>query len=112
LDDFRVDEPIVVGLPRGGVVVAAEVAKALAAPLDVVIVRKVGSPGNPELALGAVGEEGVTVRSEDLMRALGITESTFEALALPARELVADSVRRLRRGVAPTPVAGRTVIVV
>jgi putative phosphoribosyl transferase len=112
LSDVHDDHPIVVGLPRGGVVVAEEVAKAVSAPLDVVIVAKVVSPDNPELALGAVGEEAVTIRSEELIRALGIGHVTFDSLAAPAVKLVADRVSKLRGAVAPIPVASRTVILV
>ena len=60
LDDLRSAEPIVVGLPRGGVEVADEVAVALGAPLEIAVVRKVGAPGQPELGIGAVGSGGVT----------------------------------------------------
>ena len=61
LETLRIDKPVVLGLPRGGVPVAAEVAAALNAPLDIVVVRKLGSPYNPELAMGAIGEGGVRV---------------------------------------------------
>jgi len=63
---------IVLGLPRGGVPVAGEVAQRLHAPLDVFLVRKLGVPGHPELAMGAIAEGGVEVLSDDLIRELGI----------------------------------------
>ncbi|WP_236792951.1 phosphoribosyltransferase [Amycolatopsis sp. GM8] len=73
LADLRYARPVVLGLPRGGVAVAAPIATALRAPLDVVLVRKVGDPGHPELAVGAVGEDGVVVGgggvSPELLRA-------------------------------------------
>lgn len=67
------DAPIVVGLPRGGVPVAYQVALALGAPLDILVVRKIGAPGQPELALGAVGEGGIRLYNHDIIAALGIT---------------------------------------
>jgi len=66
-------DPIVLGLPRGGVIVAAGVAEALDAPLDLVVVRKLGAPDNPELGIGAVAEGGVTALNEPLMLRLGVT---------------------------------------
>src|SRR5919202_3561296 len=72
---------MVLGLPRGGVVVAAEVAAALGAPLDVVVVRKVGLPWQPELAMGAiaaVGDAVETVRSETVLARAGVDDDTFE----------------------------------
>src|SRR5918998_2544009 len=68
---------VVLGLPRGGVPVAAEVARAVGAPLDVVLVRKLGLPRRPELAMGAVGEDGVIVVNDDVVRAGRVDEATF-----------------------------------
>src|SRR6478609_4273589 len=70
----RRQDVIVVGLPRGGVPVAAAVADALGVPLDVVLVRKLGVPGHRELAMGAVGEDGAVVWNDDLVRSLGISD--------------------------------------
>ncbi|WP_395242626.1 phosphoribosyltransferase [Agromyces sp. MMS24-K17] len=107
------------GLPRGGVPVAAEVARALDAPLDVLVVRKVGVPGRSEVAMGAVGEGGVTVRNGDVLRAVGIGGSEFDAAAARERREVEARVTRFREGRPPTwprhvaaPLAGRTAIVV
>jgi putative phosphoribosyl transferase len=108
----RDDEPIVLGLPRGGVVVAAEIAAALDAPLDVVLVRKIGVPGSPELALGAVGEDSVVVGNADVIRATRPTQEAFErALAVERAHLVhrARLYQPVRRSL---PVAGRTVVLV
>ena len=69
LEHLRDRRPVVVGLPRGGVPVAAEVARALDAPLDVILVRKLGVPFQPELAMGAVGEDGVTVVNHEVVDA-------------------------------------------
>lgn len=75
---------LVLGLPRGGVPVAAEVAKALGAPLDVLVVRKLGAPGQEELAVGAIGEGGVRVLNAPVVRGLGLDEYELDAIA--ARE--------------------------
>jgi putative phosphoribosyl transferase len=75
------DKPVVLALPRGGVAVAAEIAEKLAAPLDLVLVRKIGVPGQPELALGAIvdGEEPQTVLNEDVMRLVRLDNEALEA---------------------------------
>jgi putative phosphoribosyl transferase len=102
----------VLGLPRGGVPVAFEVAQALHAPLDVFIVRKLGVPGHEELAMGAIASGGVRVLNEDVMRILPIPERVVEAVtAREMREL--ERRQRLYRGDRPPPeVGGRTVILV
>ena len=101
---------VVLGLPRGGVPVAAVVADALGAPLDVVVVRKLGVPWQPELAMGAVGEGGVVVRHEEVLRRVG----DDQLAAVLARETaeVARRSARLRRGRPAEPLAGRTAVVV
>lgn len=103
---------LVLGLPRGGVPVAYEVARELAAPLDVFIVRKLGAPGQQELALGAVASGGVRVLNPEVVRILGITEAEIEDLT--ARELQEVERReRLYRGDRPPlTVSGRMVILV
>ena len=108
-------DTVVLGLPRGGVLVAAGVAQALAAPLDVLVVRKLGLPWQPELAMGAiaaVGDAVETVRVESVLAAADVPSETFEAVR--AREL-AELRRReeaYRGGRPPVAVTGRTVIVV
>ncbi len=101
-------------LPRGGVPVAAKVAAALDAPLDLILVRKIGVPFQPELAMGAVvdGIEPIIVRNEDVIRLSGVSESEFNAIR---DEQLAEIERRrkLYLGDRPHPqIAGRTVIVV
>lgn len=103
---------LVLGLPRGGIPVAFHVAKALRAPLDVLVVRKLGMPDEPELAMGAIASGGVRVLNDDVVRAYGIAPQTidrvaaYEAVELARRE-------RLYRGDAPLPdVRGRIVILV
>lgn len=103
---------LVLGLPRGGVPVACEVAAALGAPVDVLVVRKLGAPFNPELALGAIALGGVTVYNEGLLEELGLDEGSLEAVR--SREL-AELERRehVYRGTQPPPdLAGKTVIIV
>jgi len=106
------DRPVVVGLPRGGVPVAFEVATALGAPLDVVVVRKLGVPIQPELGMGAIGEDGVLILNKDLVRALAIRRDELEAVVLREQEELARRQRLYRGDRPPVAVAGRTVILV
>lgn len=104
--------PVIVALPRGGVPVAIEVARELAAPLDILAVRKLGAPGNPELGVGAVAEDGTGVLDPSSAARLGMTQAKLDAtLARESREL-RRRVERYRDGRPQTPVRGRTVIVV
>jgi putative phosphoribosyl transferase len=105
-------EVLVLGLPRGGVPVAAEVAAALGAPLDVYVVRKLGVPGHRELAMGAIASGGVRVVNERVVSATSLSEEVIEEVAREEeREL--ERRERLLRGERPPPeVAGRTVILV
>jgi predicted phosphoribosyltransferase len=106
------DEVVVLGLPRGGVPVAYELSKALGAPLDVFVVRKLGLPGHEELAMGAIATGGVLVLDENLLRRLGVREEQLE-------RTVAAEVEELRRREAayrgdrgPPDLTGKTVILV
>jgi adenine/guanine phosphoribosyltransferase-like PRPP-binding protein len=103
---------VVVGLPRGGIPVAYEVAQALGAPLDVLVVRKLGCPWQPELGVGALGEDDIRLLNEPLMRATGVTEPQLEAVAAREGAELQHRVRRYRGERGPIPVTGRTVIVV
>lgn len=106
------ERPVIVALPRGGVPIGVEVAHALDAPLDILAVRKLGAPGNPELGVGAVAEDGTGVMDPRTASELGMTHATFEAtLARESREL-RRRVERYRDGRPPIDVRGRTVIVV
>ena len=108
----RVSGPAtVLGIPRGGVAVALPVARALGAPLDVVIPRKLRSPDNPELAIGAVAP-GVMVLHERAVRQLGVTPRYIEQEAARQEAEIARREAAYRGGRAPAPVAGRTVAVV
>jgi putative phosphoribosyl transferase len=105
------EDPVVLALPRGGVPVAAPVAARLAAPLDVLVARKIGAPGHEELGIGAVAEGGPVVGS-DLIRALRVTDADFERLTARAREEVARRVDRYRGGRPLPTVRGRDVVLV
>jgi predicted phosphoribosyltransferase len=103
---------LVLALPRGGVPVAAEVARALNAPMDVFLVRKLGLPGQEELAMGAVATGGVRVLNESLVRALGVPGAVIETVTAQEEQELARR-ERLYRGDRPPPeVHGRTVILV
>ncbi len=103
---------VVLGLPRGGVVVAAEVAKAIGAPLDVVLVRKLGVPFQPELAMGAIGEDGVRVIDDEVVRAAGVSEREIETVERVERAELARRAARFRGDRLPVPLEGRTAVVV
>jgi len=112
LRDMRAEHPVVLALPRGGVPVGAEVAKALEAPLDVLVVRKLGCPWEPELGIGAVAEGGVRIINQALVAALGLTPDSIEAVAQVEQAEVERRVRFYRRGRPAVPVWGKQVIVV
>src|SRR5437764_7186598 len=111
---YESSRPVVLALPRGGVPVGFEVAKALGAPLDVLLVRKIGAPGHEELGLGAVvdGQDPQLVLNPDVVRAVGPPPGYIDA---EKQRQLAEIVRRRRQYVGdrpPTPVDGRTVIIV
>jgi putative phosphoribosyl transferase len=103
---------LVLGLPCGGVPVAALVASVLGVPLDVLVVRKIGVPWQPELALGAVGERDVVVLNDDVVSASGVAPYELDALIRKASHQVEDIVADLRPAGGPSDVTCRTVIVV
>jgi putative phosphoribosyl transferase len=111
LEPLGFKDPVVLALPRGGVPVGYEVAQRLAAPLDVLVVRKVGAPGQPELAIGAVGR-GVTVSDDDTLALLGVTPEYFEAAAGRERLEVERRERMFREGRPSLDLHGRTAILV
>lgn len=112
LERYRAEEPVIVGIPRGGVPVAAEVARALRAPLDVIVARKLGAPVNPEYGIGAIAEGGARVVSEQALRRLHIAPGELAGLLARAEEEMATLVQRLRDGRLPQSVEGRTTILV
>jgi predicted phosphoribosyltransferase len=103
---------LVLGLPRGGVPVAYEVARALDAPLDVFVVRKLGVPGHEELALGALASGGVRVLNDDVVQHLSMGEDVLTALTNEKQQEVTQREQRYRGERAPVSLAGRTVILV
>ena len=103
---------VVLALPRGGVPVAAEVARALAAPLDVIVVRKLGVPGRPELALGAIGEAGARTVDDELVRRARVTPRELADVERRETAELERRVRRLRGGRSAVPLTGRTAVVV
>jgi len=103
---------VVLGLPRGGVSVAAEVAAALGAPLDVLVVRKVGVPWQPELALAAVGEGGAVAFTQRVVETSGLSPEQVRRLVAAAAEQVEQVTTELRGDTPALDVKGRTVVVV
>jgi predicted phosphoribosyltransferase len=103
---------VVLGLPRGGVPVASEVAGALDAPLDILVVRKLGVPGHDELAMGAIASGGITVLNRDLIAQLGITQESIDRVTDRERAELARRELAYRGNVPHADVTGRTVILV
>jgi putative phosphoribosyl transferase len=106
------DDVVVLALPRGGVPVAYEVAKALDAPLDIFLVRKLGLPGHPELAMGAIASGDVRVLNDDVVQWYRIPASAIDAVADAERAELERREREYRRGQPPIEVRGRIVILV
>ncbi|MCU1335606.1 MAG: putative phosphoribosyl transferase [Bryobacterales bacterium] len=105
-------DPVVLALPRGGVPVGFEIAQALHAPLDVLLVRKLGVPGQEELALGAIASGGFRVLNKNLIEQLGLPPSVIDGIAARERQEIERRERLYRGDRPPLPVAGRTVILV
>src|SRR5216110_432739 len=106
------DDVIVLGLPRGGVPVAFEVAQRLGAPLDVFLVRKLGVPGHEELAMGAIASGGTRVLNRTVIERLGVADDEVEAVARREAAVLERRTRAYRGDRPPAAVAGATVIVV
>jgi putative phosphoribosyl transferase len=112
LEPLRAERPVVLGLPRGGVPVAAEVARALGAPLDVILVRKLGVPRQPELAMGAIGEDGVRVLNAEVVRGVAISSQVIVEVEARERAELASRAERYRSGRSRVDLTGRTVVIV
>jgi putative phosphoribosyl transferase len=112
LEHLRGQDVVVLGLPRGGVPVAREVADALDAPLDVIVVRKIGVPFQPELAMGAIGEGGFQVVNQNVVSHLGVTASQWRAVEAWEREKLETRTARFRRGRERVDLRGRVAVVV
>ena len=112
LDHLRGEDAVVLGLPRGGVPVAAVVAEGLGVPLDVVVVRKLGLPSQPEVAMGAIGESDARIVNTDLVGRSGVSIAQLSEVERRERAALDRRVEMLRRGAPPRSLAGRTAIVV
>jgi putative phosphoribosyl transferase len=112
LSAFRGQRPVVIGLPRGGIPVAYEVARSLEAPLDVLVVRKLGCPWQSELGIGAIGEDGVRLLNAQLIAEAGVSTDELEAVTRRENEELERRIRRYRGDREPTPLVGRVAILV
>jgi putative phosphoribosyl transferase len=112
LAHLRGEDVVVLGLPRGGVPVALQVALSLGAPLDVIVVRKLGLPAQPELAMGAIGEDGVRVVNRRVLDQVGVPDTTLAAVEARERAELERRVARLRQGHARVPLTGCTAVIV
>ena len=108
----RAENPIVLALPRGGVPVAFEVARALDAPLDVIVVRKLGVPSQSELGMGAIGEDGVRVLNPEVIRHLSITEGALRSVTERERAELDRRSEQYRRDAPMIPLTDRIAIVI
>jgi tryptophan 2,3-dioxygenase len=112
LAHLRGQPVVVLGLPRGGVPVAAEIAESLDAPLDVILVRKLGVPFQPELAMGAIGEDGVRVENDDVIRHAGVSREQIERVEEAEREELERRARVIRDGRGRLPLEDKVAVVV
>ncbi len=105
-------DPVIYALPRGGVPVGYEVARELGCPLDILIVRKLGVPYQPELAMGAIAEGDLIIRNEDVLSLISLTPAEWDAVVDRERVELQSRIERYRRGAPAIPAAGHTAIVV
>ncbi|MEV0945760.1 phosphoribosyltransferase family protein [Rhodococcus sp. NPDC049939] len=112
LKHLRGTDPVVLGLPRGGVPVAFEIAAALSAPLDVVLVRKLGVPWQPELAMGAIGEGDARVINDDVVRLIRISKDALAQVEAEERRELERRTLLLRGNRKRIPLKGRTAVIV
>lgn len=112
LSKFKGEDVVVLGIPRGGVVVAGEVARALGAQLDVVITKKIEAPGEPEFALGAVTQDGEVIMDRQAAESLGASKEYLDAQVAQKKREVKERLERLRGGAAYPNLEGRVVIIV
>ncbi len=112
LAELRGQDIVVLGLPRGGVPVAFEVAAALDAPLDVIVVRKLGLPYQPELAMGAIGEGGARVLEERVLAHARVSDTELQAVEDHERAVLENRVARFRKGRTRQDLTGRIAVIV
>lgn len=109
---LRASNTVVIGLPRGGVVPAFEVAKLLQLPLDIIIVRKIGAPFESELAVGAISEDGNTVFNRDVMATLGLSRADLQDILDEKLKEIELRRRMFRAGKKPMDLTGKTAIII
>lgn len=112
LNYLKNKDAVVLGLPRGGVPVAFEVAKEINAVLDVIVVRKLGVPSQPELAMGAVGEGGIVIKNDQVIHMTGITAEQFARVQAREEKEVTERATKFREGNSPISLVGRLAIIV
>ncbi len=112
LMSYRHEKPFVIALPRGGVVVGYEVARDLEAPLDVLVVRKLGAPGQPELGMGAIAPNGIRLLNQEIMKMLKVTETELEASTQQETAEMDRRIQTYRDGRPEPDLSGKTVIIV
>lgn len=112
LHGMRLDHPVILALPRGGVPVAFEVTVVLDAPLDVFVARKIGAPGHQEYGIGAIAEGGVVIADDDALRGLGVSRERFEQLVAVERLELVRRVQHYRRGRDLVEVRDREVVLI
>lgn len=112
LEKYSQDKPIIIALPRGGVVVAYEIAKRLKAPLDIIVARKIGAPFNPEFGLGAISENGALTLDNEAIRHFGLTESDIEQAINREIGVMSKKIELYRKDSIPTELKDQTVILV
>lgn len=111
LEKYKREKIVVLGIPRGGVVIGAKVAKSLGAPLDIIIPRKIGAPHNPEIAIGAVTQDGTVIKDESAVGFLGISDEQIKVLAKQVLDEISRRVKTYRNGLPGIDLHGKTVIV-
>jgi predicted phosphoribosyltransferase len=109
---LSLEDPVVLGLPRGGVPVAAMVARAIDAPLDVLVVRKLGVPGQRELAMGAIGENGVVIVNNEIVHATRVSDNEFAEAERRERATLEDTLDSLRPARPEGSLAHRSAVIV
>ena len=109
---LALEDPVVLGLPRGGVPVAAMVASAIHAPLDVIVVRKLGVPGQRELAMGAIGENGVVIVNSEIVQATRVSDEDFAAVEHRERATLEETLGSLKSARPERSLAHRSAVIV
>lgn len=109
---YKNENPIIIALPRGGVVIGYEIAKKLSAPLDVIVTRKIGAPFQPELGIGAIGPKGIRLLNSGLIQTLGVSEIQVEQIIEEETMEMNRRIELYRGNLPPLDLTGRTVILV